>query len=150
MKKIISLALVLSMSILAFAQQKGAVISWEETSYNFDIVKTEEEFVKHKFIFINIGDEPLILINVKPDCGCTTVDYTKEPILPKAKGFVEVSYDTQTNIGSFTKMITVTSNEKLRPLSILKIKGEVIASEIKNEKSIKYFEDNNFLFKFAK
>jgi hypothetical protein len=33
------------------------------------------------FEFTNVGQEPLILTDVRPTCGCTIADYTKTPVL---------------------------------------------------------------------
>ena len=114
------------MSVLVFAQQKGSAILWEKTSHNFETIKQEDGLVKHKFIFENTGNEPLVLLKVNPDCGCTSADYSKEPIAPGAKGFVEVSYDPKNHLGTFNKIVRVISNETLKPMSILRITGEVV------------------------
>jgi len=127
MKKCISLIFIFLISILAFAQKQGSVISWEKTSYNFGTINKEDGVVKYKFIFINIGDEPLLLEKVKSTCGCTTSNYTKDPVTPNGKGFVEISFDPTNQSGEFVKKITVITNEKTLVASSLEIKGEVIS-----------------------
>jgi len=130
MKKIFSLTLAILITILAFSQKQGAVISWEKTTYDFGNIKEEEGVVKYRFIFINIGDEPLLIEKVKSTCGCTTSDYTKNPIAPKAKGFVEIVFDPTNRAGEFNKKITVITNEKSLSASILVIKGNVVSKDI--------------------
>jgi len=127
MKKIFSLTLVLLISISAFAQKQGAVISWEKTSYNFGTIKKEDGVVKYRFIFVNVGDEPLLLEKVRSTCGCTTSNYTKDPVAPHAKGFVEVTFDPSKQSGEFLKKITIITNEKTLVASSLEIKGSVIS-----------------------
>jgi hypothetical protein len=126
-KKIILLTLVLLLPILIFAQKKGALISWDKTSYDFGIIKKENGLVKYKFTFINIGDEPLMIQKVKPSCGCTTSNYSKEPIPPASKGFVEIIYEPANQIGVFNKTIAIITNEKSLVASKLEIKGRVIS-----------------------
>ena len=118
------------MSICAFAQQKGAVISWEKTIHNFGIIKMEDGLQKYRFVFVNTGDEPLYLSRVKSGCGCTTADYTKEPIAPGAKGYVEVIFNPENRLGIFDKNITVVCNATSKPVSNLKINGIVIVSKV--------------------
>ncbi len=77
----------------------------------------------YTFYFKNTGKEALIITNASASCGCTTPDWTKEPIKPGAKGFVKATYNAA-NIGQFTKTVTVTSNAK-RATVTLTIKGEV-------------------------
>lgn len=81
-----------------------------------------------QFTFTNIGNEPLILSNVKASCGCTTPSWTKDPIMPGQTGTIKVRYNTN-NVGGFTKTITVTSNAVDNPRVVLKIKGNVVNSE---------------------
>jgi hypothetical protein len=82
---------------------------------------------KRVFNFTNEGDAPLVITNVRPSCGCTVANYTKEPIQPGASGQIEVGYDTK-RLGAFNKSITVTSNAE-ESRKILRIKGVVVAKE---------------------
>jgi len=125
MKKIIFFTLASAMSILTFAQQKGPAISWDETSYDFGTIQMEDGTVTHTFTFVNTGDEPLVLTKVQPSCGCTAVDYTKEPVAPGSKGFVEAAYNPTNRPGPINKSITVTTNEASQAGTSLRINGHV-------------------------
>ncbi len=81
------------------------------------------------FEFVNNGKTDLILSNVKPSCGCTTPEYTKEPIAPGGKGTIKATYNAA-GAGVFNKSITVTSNAG-DPV-VLYIKGEVQAKDNPN------------------
>jgi len=127
MKKVILVIMMLLISIAVLAQKQGAVISWEKTFYNFGTIQKEDGAVTYRFIFVNVGDEPLVLEKVKSTCGCTTSNYTKDQVLPNAKGFVEIAFDPANQSGEFLKTITVITNEKSLVASRLEIKGEVIS-----------------------
>jgi hypothetical protein len=75
-----------------------------------------------EFAFTNVGEEPLILTNVHPGCGCTKVEWTKEPIKKGKKGVIKTTYSA--TLGIIEKDITVTSNAKTSTV-ILKFKAEV-------------------------
>jgi len=75
------------------------------------------------FTFTNIGDQPLIIKDIKSTCGCTVPEKPKKPILPNEKGIIKVSYNTNI-IGGFSKSITILSNVK-NERTVLKIKGFV-------------------------
>ena len=77
------------------------------------------------FEFTNIGQEPLILTQVRPTCGCTIADYTKTPVLAGQKGIIKITYNAAMAY-PFNKTIVVTSNAKT-PTKNLVIVGEVIA-----------------------
>jgi Protein of unknown function (DUF1573) len=78
-----------------------------------------------EFEFKNTSDKSIIITNVKPACGCTAADYTKEPIAPGKSGYVKATYNAAA-LGSFTKTVTVTTNADTAP-KVLTFKGTVQA-----------------------
>ncbi|MBO7495907.1 MAG: DUF1573 domain-containing protein [Salinivirgaceae bacterium] len=112
----------------AVAQNKGPIISWEEASYNFGDIKESDGPVTHKFEFTNKGNEPLVVTYVKPSCGCTSSDYTKEPVMPGAKGFVSATYNPDGRPGPFSKSVTVTTN-CTPEVTTIRFSGKVIEKE---------------------
>ncbi len=108
-----------------YSQTQTAKITFAEESYDFGKINEEKGPVTHEFVFTNTGAQPLIIQNVKASCGCTSPDWSKEPILPGKKGFVKATYNPQGRPGPFNKSITVTSNAENSTV-ILTIKGEVI------------------------
>ena len=79
------------------------------------------------FTFINNGDTPLLITEVKTSCGCTVPKYSKAPINPGDSGELTVKYNTN-RLGRFSKTITVISNAE-GGTKILKIKGNVVAAD---------------------
>jgi hypothetical protein len=72
--------------------------------------------------------EPLVIQNVVASCGCTTPEWTKQPIPAGAKGKVTAIYDPKDRPGQFNKTLSVYSNTKPEVV-VLVIKGEVIPHE---------------------
>ena len=98
-------------------------IQFEKTTHDYGtIYKGADGNVT--FSFVNTGQEPLIIQNVKTSCGCTVASKPSAPILPGESSEISVKYDTK-RIGSFHKNITVTSNGD-NPSVILNIKGKII------------------------
>lgn len=128
MKKIIFAFIALLIAVAVSAQTKQPQISWNKTTHNFGVFKEEAGMQTAIFEFTNVGEEPLVLTNVKASCGCTATDYTKEPIQKGKKGFVKASYNPQNRPGKFNKSITVTTNCEA-PTTILTISGEVTPRE---------------------
>lgn len=77
--------------------------------------------------FTNIGSSPLIISNVKTSCGCTDVEYNKEPVNPGAEGFLKVT-NNASNSGYFNKSIIVYANVE-GGIDELTIKGETFSDE---------------------
>ncbi|AKK74901.1 hypothetical protein OK18_10815 [Chryseobacterium gallinarum] len=78
-----------------------------------------------RFEFTNTSSKPIVIENVSPSCGCTTADYTKNPILPGKKGFVEASYNAAAK-GQFMKTVSVTTSDSKTPKT-LSFKGVVVS-----------------------
>ncbi len=108
----------------AFAQGK-AEIKFTETSFDFGKIQEADGDASHEFTFTNTGDAPLVLSRVTASCGCTTPEYSKEPIAPGKKGVIKATYGAKGRPGMFTKTISVYTNVQEAPIT-LTIKGEVI------------------------
>lgn len=108
------------------ATKKTAEITFEKNLYDFGNIPYEGNGT-YEFKFKNTGKSPLTLLNVQASCGCTTPDWTKEPVLKGKTSSIKVTYDTK-RVGSFTKTITVTSNAK-NATEVLTIKGVVLEKQ---------------------
>ncbi|MDR2237244.1 MAG: DUF1573 domain-containing protein [Chryseobacterium sp.] len=99
-------------------------IKWKSESINVgNIPQGKPKLIR--FEFTNTTSKPIIIENVAPSCGCTTADYTKEPIAPGKKGFVEASYNAAA-AGPFMKTVTVTTSDSKTPKT-LSFKGVVVS-----------------------
>lgn len=83
--------------------------------------------------FINKGEKAVMITNVRTSCGCTSKNYTKEPIKPGEKSQIQATYNAA-RAGAFHKTITVTTNEGGKP-KVLRIKGTVVAKKEKEHAS---------------
>lgn len=106
----ITLLILMTCSVAVKSQQVGPSISWDEPTYDFGDVKEDGGKVTHKFSFTNTGSEPLVITNVRPSCGCTSSDYTKEPVPAGGKGYVSASFNPLRRVGKNSKSVTVTTN----------------------------------------
>lgn len=119
MKKI--LAGLFMTGALAFASAQ--TISFDKTTFDYGNVKAGAD--GHRFFTVkNTGDKPLIISEVKPSCGCTTPEWSKDPILPGKTAQIKVGYNTGIK-GAFNKLIEVYSNDPANNRSVLYIKGTV-------------------------
>lgn len=98
------------------------VIKWNSESIDIGTIPQGKPKVI-RFEFTNTTSKPVVIQNVTPSCGCTTADYTKTPVLPGKKGFVEASYNAA-NPGAFMKTVKVTTSESKIPKT-LSFKGVV-------------------------
>lgn len=108
----------------SFGQTSKAKLSFATLEHDFGTFKEEAGSQSYNFKFKNEGDAPLILNNVRASCGCTTPEWTKEPIAPGQNGFIKVSYNPAHRPGPFNKTVTVSSNAQNSTV-VLRIKGTV-------------------------
>jgi hypothetical protein len=132
-KMIFALSLIAFSGTAAFAQEKKISaataataltadnLAFKADAFNFGNLE-EGAPADHIFEFKNTGKEPIIIERVQPSCGCTTPEWTKEPIAPGKTGIVKASYGTQGRPGAFDKTLTVFSNAGTK---VLTIKGMV-------------------------
>lgn len=129
MKKIVLSSLVIAFCVGCFnvnAQQKNGKATFVKESHDFGTINESDGPVTYEFEFANTGTDPLVLKNVAASCGCTTPDWSREPILPGKKGHIKVTYNPQNRPGSFDKTITVSSDGN-PGTQLLKINGVVVA-----------------------
>ncbi len=81
-----------------------------------DIKKGDSK--SHTYEVTNTGKNPLIIASVKPGCGCTAPDYSKEPILPGKKGYITLKFDSSNFEGTIHKQAEVFANVEKAPIII--------------------------------
>ncbi|MCF8429229.1 MAG: DUF1573 domain-containing protein [Bacteroidia bacterium] len=99
-----------------------ADITFDKETHDFGTIPQGVP-ASYTFVFKNSGKEPLIITNAAAGCGCTTPEWTKEPIKAGGKGYVKATYNAASP-GPFNKTVTVMSNGKKSNV-ILYIKGDV-------------------------
>jgi len=125
MKRILLVLIVLFTAGMVSAQQKEASITVVGSAvHDFGDVKESDGSVSHTFTVLNNGELPLVISRVVASCGCTTPEWTKEPIAPGKTGAVTVTYHTTGRPGPINRTVSVYSNGKTGNY-VLTIKGEV-------------------------
>ncbi|MDX2049115.1 MAG: DUF1573 domain-containing protein [Chitinophagaceae bacterium] len=116
MKKLLLTLMVLNAGFAALAQTNKAIaataatspaelLQWKELSYDFGKIPQGKP-VTHIFEVINTSKEIVTLDNVQASCGCTTPEWSKDPIAPGGKQKITVGYNAAAE-GAFEKTITV-------------------------------------------
>jgi hypothetical protein len=130
MKRLTTLIFVLfvaAVTNLSFVQAQPKIV-FDSESHDFGSFKESAGPQTFSFDFTNKGNSPLILNAVNASCGCTTPEWTRQPVAPGAKGFIKVTYNPANRPGSFNKTINVQSNAENTSV-ILTIQGKVEEKE---------------------
>jgi len=106
--------------------KKYPQINFTEEMHNFGKVIEGDKKV-YSFTFQNTGDADLIIAGVETSCGCMVSDFPKDPILPGARGQINILFDSKDELGQKVETITVYTNTKT-PKKELTIISEVVTA----------------------
>jgi hypothetical protein len=126
MKKLFLLAATFVAGFAVMAQKADDVIKISNDTYNFGKIKQGVP-VTTFFAVTNKSDKPVILESVVASCGCTTPEWSKEPVAPGATSQIKVGYNAASPT-PFTKDITIRVAGVQEP-KIIHITGEVLAAD---------------------
>jgi len=108
-----------------YSRKSNAEIQFKTQEISFGNVEHKNDTCC-SFKFVNSGNTPLLITEVKSNCGCTVPYWPEKPIVPGEGGEIKVNYDAG-NLGYFFKTIQVYYNGKNSPQTLF-IKGEVYSS----------------------
>jgi hypothetical protein len=105
------LIIICSALLLPFQDRaQGTVIEFEKPSHDFGKIKEEEGPVVYEFKFTNKGNVPAVIGNVQASCGCTTPEWSREPVQSGKSGYIKAQFNPRNRPGVFDKSLTVTAN----------------------------------------
>lgn len=111
MKKYIILLAAIVLSVAGLSAQdfykEADVIRFDRKVHDFGDVLIAEGPVSCIFTFTNIGKAPLVIHNVISSCGCTTPEWTREPVKPGATGTIQATFSNDQGPYPFDKTLTV-------------------------------------------
>ncbi len=87
-------------------------------------LSTWGEVVQYESVIRNAGTEPLVITTVRAACGCTAVEYEKQPIAPGATGGLSFRFDSRGMWGMQLKLIEVVTSAGSEPYKIT-VRAEV-------------------------
>lgn len=99
------------------SNQPLTTIALSESNFDFGQIKKGDK-VQHVYEVTNTGTNPLVISEVKPGCGCTAPDFTKEPIMPGKKGKITLHFDSTNFDGAVNKYADVFANVEKAPIKL--------------------------------
>ncbi|PLW98034.1 MAG: hypothetical protein C0593_06715 [Marinilabiliales bacterium] len=90
-------------------EKKEPRIVFEKDTHDFGRV-VQGEKVTYGFKFKNEGNKDLLIVKVNATCGCTVIDYPRDPIAPGAEGVLHVTFNSTAKKGLQNKKVTVMAN----------------------------------------
>ncbi|ASE62863.1 DUF1573 domain-containing protein [Chryseobacterium indologenes] len=99
------------------SNEPSTSIALSESNFDFGKIKKGDK-VQHVYEVTNTGKNPLVISEVKPGCGCTAPDFTKEPIMPGKKGKITLHFDSTNFDGNVQKYADVFANVEKAPIKL--------------------------------
>lgn len=129
-KRFITIILSLTVCLVSSGQEKVGT-NWEidKTVHNFGDIIHESGAVSCTFTMKNIGTKPAVIYNIVTSCGCTDVNWTREPVKPGATARISAKYSNDQGALPFDKSLTVYLSDMKKPL-ILRLRGNCIEKAI--------------------
>jgi hypothetical protein len=131
--------LLFTLCTMAMAQE-GGKLQFEKQSHYFGTFKRTQGVKKHAFNFENKSDKPVMISRVKATCGCTAVNWSRKPILPGEKGFVEVQFNPRKFSGYFSKRVSVFTNTSPKAY-VLQVSGRIRVNRKISDEFVHFFGD---------
>lgn len=103
-------------------ESEAKTIKFDKKVHDFGDILIANGAVKCTFTFTNISSKPIVIHNVISSCGCTTPEWTKEPVLPNKSGTINAVFTNDQGPFPFDKTLTVYVSNVDRPV-ILRIRG---------------------------
>jgi hypothetical protein len=83
---------------------------WAVNKVDLGTILEEQGPQVAEFEFTHTQDSLFYIETVVTDCGCTTVEYTKDTLVVGESGILKVSFDPSSGAGFFSRMIVVKGN----------------------------------------
>ena len=96
---------------------------------SFDFGEMEQdESVNVEFVLSNVGDAPLLIRSAKASCGCTVLDWPREPIMAGDNAIIKVTFNSGKREGIQNKTVSLITNA-VPSIKVLKVTGIVLVSK---------------------
>jgi hypothetical protein len=99
-------------------------IRFEESRHDFGRLLAGE-VARHEFRFTNAGDADLILENVIPSCGCTTLKQWTRVVPPGGQGVIPLEFNSIGMLGEVSKTVAIQSNDPVQPGTVVTLEGVI-------------------------
>lgn len=118
-------ALIFSASAITYAQEQiSGTVEFDSMIHNFGDVMLSDGPLSCSFTMKNISSKPVVIYSVTTSCGCTDVQWSKEPVLPGKSAKISAKYTNDEGPYPFEKTLTVNVSGISKPI-LLRLRGSV-------------------------
>lgn len=116
------------LSVGLYAQEpRGADIEFTTNVVELGELSRSDDKSYVRLSFLNTGDVPLVVTEVRTSCSCTTIKHDRKPIAPGEQGVLNITVDpSKAPVGNFYRVLQVYST------AISGVKNITLKAEIKD------------------
>ncbi len=101
---------------------------FDTTLWRLGTIRETDAPLTHVFRFTNTGTSPLAVEQAITSCGCTFVEFSREPVMPGGRDSVRVTFDPRHRRGGVIKIVRLLSGSG-RLYNNLQVNGTVLPAE---------------------
>lgn len=119
---------VMLLGVELYAQEpRGADIEFTTNVVELGELSRSDDKSYVRLSFLNTGDVPLVVTEVRTSCSCTTIKHDRKPIAPGEQGVLNITVDpSKAPVGNFYRVLQVYST------AISGVKNITLKAEIKD------------------
>ena len=112
---------------LSAQEPRGADIEFTTNVVELGELSRSDDKSYVRLSFLNTGDVPLVVTEVRTSCSCTTIKHDRKPIAPGEQGVLNITVDpSKAPVGNFYRVLQVYST------AISGVKNITLKAEIKD------------------
>ena len=113
-------------SELRAEQPEGASIEFSTKVIELGKLSQSDDKQIIRLTYKNIGDVPLVVLEVRTSCSCTDVQFKRDKVLPGERGVINITMDpSKAPVGSFSRVLQVVSTSTAG-VERITLKAEII------------------------
>lgn len=109
-------------------ESEEELFQFEETEYDFGVIKQSGGIVSHDFAFTYTGDEPIAVTSTPGSCACTTAEISQNEFQPGESGVLTVFFNPNLHAepeGHFFKSVLIMTDPSITPAPEVRVWQEI-------------------------
>lgn len=118
-KALLTTLLSLSCGFIQAQDELNSAMVFETYEWDFGQIEEADGPVSHTFRFMNISKDPIQIDNIATSCGCTTVQYSIDPVPGGQEGELTVVFDPARTQGRVLREVEVFTRDRRNYASLM-------------------------------
>ena len=118
-KALLTILFTLALCTAQAQDELNSAMVFETYEWDFGQIDEADGPVKHTFRFMNISKDPIQIDNIATSCGCTTVQYSIDPVAGGQEGELTVVFDPSRTQGRVLREVEVFTKDRRNYASLM-------------------------------